>query len=266
MSSSSFEGQIEARSAEVYADFLLARLGDDATLLDCGTGSGTIAVGIASFLARGRVIAVDREPHAPREAMAHSVGAGISNLEFLACDVRRLPFDDDAFDVVFSHSMLETLDDPLVALTEMQRVLRPGGTVAVASVEYSGVICSGPHEDLLALFYETRERIWELDRLADPRMGRNLRRLLHAAGFRSIQASARYINHGTEDAIRAFGLARANDCLAPWFSSATLHHALLTPDQLEEIRAAWLEWSSSPDAFAAFSWCRAVARNPPSGL
>ncbi len=258
----SFEDQMSARSASVYADFLLPHLSEESILLDCGTGSGTIAVGLSSSVPKGGIIAVDRDLAAPREAIAHCARAELSNLTFLACDTERLPFADSSFDVVFSHSMLEVLKEPVLALSEMRRVLRPNGAVAVASVDYSGVICSGPQRDLLELFYACKERVWELNGLALPRMGQNLRQLLHAAGFCSVQASARYISHGTTADVRAFGQARASDCLAPWFSATALHHDLLTRAQLEDVRGAWLDWSESPDSFAAFPWCRAFARKP----
>lgn len=261
----SFEEKLSARSACVYADFLEPHLREDSVLLDCGTGSGTIAVGLSSLVSGGRVVALDLDVESPREAMAHAVRSGISNLRFLTGDARQLPFDDDCFDAVFSHSMLETLEEPLLAVSEMRRVLQPGGTVAVASVEYSGVICGGPHRALLERFYAVKERVWELEGLADPRMGRNLRKLLAAAGFESVRATAKSICYGTESEVRAFGRGRADDSRASWFLPAALRHKLLTRPQLEEIRAAWLDWAESPDAFAAFSWCRAVARKPESG-
>jgi len=258
----SFQDQIRARSADVYADFLAPHLSEETRLLDCGTGSGTIAIGLCSHVPRGSVVGIDRSAESPREALAHCRHAGLRNLAFLACDARCMPFDDHSFDVVFSHSMLETFEQPLLALAEMRRVLRPGGTIGLASVEYSGVICSGPNQDLLRLFYACKERVWELDGLADPRMGQNLRQLLHAAGFEAVQASAKYICHGTAAEVSAFGRARANDCEAPWFAATALRHDLLSQARLDEIRAAWLEWAESPDAFAAFSWCRAVALSP----
>lgn len=61
-------------------------------------------------------------------------------MAFRQASAGELPFTDDTFDAVFAHSMLETLAHPLPALAEMRRVLRPGGLVGVASVEYGGVI------------------------------------------------------------------------------------------------------------------------------
>ena len=59
----SFEDQMSARSASVYADFLLPHLSEESILLDCGTGSGAIAVGLSSSVPKGGIIAV--EPQEP---------------------------------------------------------------------------------------------------------------------------------------------------------------------------------------------------------
>jgi len=42
-----FESAIKARSAEVYAGFLLPHLRPDMAVLDCGCGEGTITIGLA---------------------------------------------------------------------------------------------------------------------------------------------------------------------------------------------------------------------------
>ena len=50
-------------------------------------------------------------------------------IRFLAADARRLPFDDDAFDIVSSESLLEHVRDPEDAIAEMHRVAKPDGLV-----------------------------------------------------------------------------------------------------------------------------------------
>ena len=45
-------------------------------------------------------------------------------------DVTQLPFIDDSFDRIIASEVLEHIDDDVAALTELTRVLRPGGTIA----------------------------------------------------------------------------------------------------------------------------------------
>jgi hypothetical protein len=89
-------------------------------------------------------------------------------------------------------------------------------------------------------------------------MGRTLRALLHAAGFRDVEAAARFLSYGTPERVRSFGRARAADTADPWFATKAHEHGLLDEPERRAVEAAWLTWSESPDAFVAFPWCRAV--------
>src|SRR5207248_8224395 len=51
--------------------------------------------------------------------------------EFVTADAYKLPFDDDRFDLVWCAQSLISLRDPVEALKEMRRVVRPGGAVAI---------------------------------------------------------------------------------------------------------------------------------------
>jgi hypothetical protein len=138
-------------------------------------------------------------------------------------------------------------------------VLRPGGVVAVASVEYDGLILAGPHEDLLRRFYSTREQLWIRDG-ADPFLGRRLRSLLAETGFVDVEATTKAIPYGTTELVAAFGRGRAEDCRDEWFASSAVDAGLAGAAELEGMRQAWLEWAESPASYASFSWCRALGR------
>jgi SAM-dependent methyltransferase len=51
--------------------------------------------------------------------------------EFVVSDLRRLPFESDAFDLVYSMGTIEHFPDSDVAVREMFRVLKPGGTAII---------------------------------------------------------------------------------------------------------------------------------------
>ena len=95
-------------------------------------------------------------------------------------------------------------------------MLKPGGVLGVACVEYGGLILAGPSDEVLRRFYAIRERVWQLENAADPYRGRQLRGLLERAGFDRVVATSKYICYGTEDAVESFGAARADDCRRRW--------------------------------------------------
>jgi ubiquinone/menaquinone biosynthesis C-methylase UbiE len=258
--SSAFEASLKVRNAADYADFLLPHLDDGFRLLDVGCGQGTITLGLAERVAH--IDAVDPAEEAFADARHYAAEHEIKNVEFRVGSVYGLDFPDDHFDAGLCHSMLETLDRPLNGLIEIKRILKPGGVLGVACVEYGGLILAGPSHELLRRFYATRERVWLLENTADPYRGRQLRGLLERARFDRVTATSKYFSYGTGEAVESFGLARAQDCGDGWYARSARKHALATASDLDAMSRAWLEWSKSPDAYLAFAWCRALGWKP----
>ena len=252
--------RLTERSAADYADFLLPHLRADARLLDLGCGDGRIAIGLAERV--GEVVGVDLHADELETGRRYARELRVANIEFRVADATALDLADASFDACQCHSLLEAVPDPLAVLGEAMRVLRPSGVLGAACVEYGGLILAGPHELLLRRFYTIRERLWQLDAGADPYLGRALRGLLTAAGFARVTATTKAFSYGTDDAVASFGVDRAADCRDEWYVTAAQTHGLATADEIDAMERAWLEWSESPEAFAAFAWCRAIGYKP----
>ena len=118
----------------VRYDWLGLRPGD--RLLDLGCGAGRHAFEAAR---RGaRVVAFDADPAELKDvaallsAMAESGEAAAAAVaSAVNGDATRLPFDDASFDRVIAAEVLEHIPSDDLALGELARVLRPGGTLAV---------------------------------------------------------------------------------------------------------------------------------------
>jgi ubiquinone/menaquinone biosynthesis C-methylase UbiE len=151
------------------------------SLLDCGCGSGSITVGLAAAVDPGRVIGVDVSKAEIERARARAAEMGIANLEFVVGDIYRLDSADDAFDAIFSHNVLEHLQEPVEALREMCRVLKPGGVIGIRDIDWGGVLI-WPPDPALKLWLDVYEADWAAN-AGDPRIGRRLRDLLGQAGF-----------------------------------------------------------------------------------
>ncbi|KAK3697205.1 hypothetical protein LTR37_017606 [Vermiconidia calcicola] len=131
----------ELRTAENCAAYLLPTLQMMAeekpklTLLDVGAGSGTISTSLARYMPHGQVAGVDLSEDILRSAAQHAEQIGAKNCHFQTGSVYQLPFPDGTFDVVHTHQMLCHLDSPVEALTELLRVTKRGGVVAVRETD-----------------------------------------------------------------------------------------------------------------------------------
>lgn len=97
-------------------------------VLEVGCGIGTDAMGFAS--AGAHLTAVDASPRSLEMARRRFELSGLPATLLLA-DAERLPFPDGAFDFVYSHGVLHHTPSPAVAIAEILRVLRPGGSALV---------------------------------------------------------------------------------------------------------------------------------------
>ena len=82
----------------------------------------------------GTVIGIDMTPEMLDKAQRNAVAANINNIEFRFGDAEELPVDAETVDVVITNGVFNLcLDKPRV-LTELHRVLRPGGRIQMADV------------------------------------------------------------------------------------------------------------------------------------
>jgi SAM-dependent methyltransferase len=117
-----------------YAEALVALLPPPSAgrVLDVATGTGLVAVEAARRAGPdGSVLATDFlpgwEPHV-RETAAR---AGLTNVDFAVMPAEALALEDESFDTVYCQLGLMFMPEPVRALREMRRVLRPGGRLGV---------------------------------------------------------------------------------------------------------------------------------------
>ncbi len=109
---------------------LFMLLDERAVVADLGCGTGRVTEELSPFV--GRVIGVDASP-----AMLKAAGKrlrGVKNVELRAGSLESLPIDDGALDAAVMILVLHHVADPLAAIGEAFRALRPGGRLVVVDM------------------------------------------------------------------------------------------------------------------------------------
>jgi ubiquinone/menaquinone biosynthesis C-methylase UbiE len=103
-------------------------------VLDVGTGSGRIAIRLARLNPDLELEGIDLSNSMLDLARRNAARDGISNVTFSPGDAKAIPFPDDTFDLVICHQLLHQLPDPIIALREINRVVKPQGGILVRDV------------------------------------------------------------------------------------------------------------------------------------
>jgi len=175
-------------------------------VLDVGSGIG----GTSRCLAKKfgcRVTGIDLTDEYCRAAAMLSAKTGLAHLvDYRQGDATKLPFDDQAFDVVWTEHVAMNIPDKTRLYKEMHRVLKPGGTLAIYDV------LAGPSGPVL--FPVPWARTPDTSFLVSPN---ELRKLLEEAGFTVTDWS------DTTEAARAWFVTLAEKIQKEGFPSLGFH-------------------------------------------
>jgi ubiquinone/menaquinone biosynthesis C-methylase UbiE len=108
---------------------IAARLAAGASVLEIAPGPGYLAIELAK-LGRFTVSGLDISESFVRIATENAAKAGVA-IQFRHGDAAHQPFADDSFDFIACRAAFKNFGDPIGALREMYRVLKPGGTALV---------------------------------------------------------------------------------------------------------------------------------------
>ena len=131
---SSLSGLVDNPVRRWYTRPVLDRLGiqPGETVLEVGPGPGAFTVDAARRTGPGgKVLAVDIQPKMIAKLERRLREAGVTNVETRVASAYDLPVEDGTVDRAFLVTVLPEIPDPVRALREIRRVLRPGGRLSV---------------------------------------------------------------------------------------------------------------------------------------
>ena len=152
------------------------------TVIDLGSGAGNDC-----FVARhetgpeGKVIGIDFTPAMIKKARLNAEKLGYNNVEFREGDIDDMPVNDNVADVIVSNCVLNLVPDKAKVISEIFRVLKPGGHFSISDIVLVGDLPKALRKDAEMYAGCVAGAIQEDDYLKQ----------IKEAGFQSIQIQKR---------------------------------------------------------------------------
>jgi hypothetical protein len=150
---------------------------------------------------------------------------------------------------VHAHQLLQHLADPVAALTQMRRVVRPGGLVAVRDSDYATFTwypVSEPLQRWLRLYQE----IARANR-GEPDAGRRLLAWAQQAGFTRVDTSASAWCFATAEERSWWGGLWADRTTRSAIAEQAQREGRASAEDLAFMAEAWRAWAAAPDGWFA---------------
>ena len=128
------------------------------SILDAGCGTGIFSIIFANKGAE-RVTGIDISEGSLQTAQTLKEKFGLNSTEFQKQDMLALPFPDASFDIVWAWGTVHHTTDPLKAISELIRVLKPSGSILLAV--YKRTKLTFIHEIIRKTLLRTPKKTWK---------------------------------------------------------------------------------------------------------
>ena len=239
------------RRASEAAAFVLPQLKSPMRVLDFGCGPGTITNDLAEhLLPDGSLVGIDSSYAVIEQARNAATEKNIANVEFEVNSIYETGYESSGFDAAYAHQVLQHLSEPVRALEEVKRVLKPGGICAVREVDW-GASAIWPNDERLSKFFDVYSKVAERNG-GDAFAGRRLKQWFTDAGFSDLVVTTSTWTFAEGSGLKWWGDQWADRILSSDLAKRAVEYGIATDSDLKDISQGWLDWVQAEGAFFSF--------------
>ncbi|HST05327.1 MAG TPA: methyltransferase domain-containing protein [Chloroflexia bacterium] len=220
---------------------------DGMSILEVGSGPGFVTEQLLALYPGSHITCVEIDHDLIVPAEAYLRGKGLKGrYDIIEGDLMKMDLPDNTIDFASARFVFQHLRDPRGALSELHRVLKPGGKLVIHDIDIGlGEIVEPQNAEAEAI--EARLHESRSVRGGDPRIGRQLWRLMTAAGYANIDLEVVPV-HTDRLGVQAIF---PNDW-DPGAYKPALELGIIDEADLDILRKAHATFQASPDQYALF--------------
>ncbi len=221
-----------------------AGVGPGLTCVDVGCGGGHVSRSLAERVGpTGRVVGIDFDAVKIAAASEERSRAGLRNLEFRTVNVSQWS-EPHTYDLVYARFILSHLPDRSVVLASMCEALRPGGTLVLEDIDFTGSF----------VIRQTRRMVGTCDlyravvarRGGDADLGPQLYGMCAAAGLSDVRVRVVQPVHAGHDTGKTMAVSTLVN-----ISESAIAESLTTKSELQDVIAALATYSEDPHSIVS---------------
>lgn len=179
------QGQVDLFWEKEVKHYIEFGLRDGDFVVELGAGPGYVTANILHQFPQIHATAVEIDPLLAEYARGHLLPSFGERCQVLEGSIMATGLPSDTFDFAVTRLVLEHLPDPVNAVREVRRILKPGGTAVFIDNDFEMHIMAYPNIPELKVLYDAycESRIAEG---GNPRLGRQLPSVLRQGGFSEV--------------------------------------------------------------------------------
>ncbi len=206
------------------------------------------------------MVGLDPSAEVVEAARAEAEQRGTTNGSFTTGDVYALDAEDDTYDVVHAHQVLQHLRDPVAALTAMGRLAKPGGIVAARDGDYTAFVWT-PADPRLDRWREIYMAVSDRNGTAGD-AGRWLLRWALDAGLTDVGYTTSTWTFATPADRAWWGDLWAERTVTSSLAAQALDYEVASRAELDEVAGGFRDWAARPDGTFVLVHGEIIARPP----
>ncbi|MFW9808785.1 MAG: methyltransferase domain-containing protein [Candidatus Thorarchaeota archaeon] len=179
------EFQADEDEEHLSNEFDILQIASGLKILDAGCGTGAVTRRIAKRVAPSNVVGVDLDEFFITKAKEFAAKEEIENIQFEVGDVTDLRFSDSMFDLSYCRLVLMHVQNPVKVVSELRRVTKSGGIVAVSDTDDDVMLIYPPTPKSTELRMKSIE--WMKTKNVNRHIGKQLYDIFQQAELKSIR-------------------------------------------------------------------------------